>query len=302
MNFENDIPESLARAAHSGTSFVPEKRGQAERADYAATLTADYNALRQQAERGGTLALFDEEFARYREGYARHTRAYLASKSRCMSPMITGPSRFPVARNEKRGAISHKRLIELLDFRERAKRAILAKLRPDLRPIMAGDADALIRLQRELSELRAAHQQMKDANAAIREHSTVEAQCMALIGLGFTQKQATELLNPPHPFPRGYASFSLRNSSANIRRVETRIASVAAAQAKPVTQIQGTNARLEDDPPANRIRLYFPDKPERTIREKLKAKSFRWAPSIGAWQAYRNTWSLQLAHEIAGTP
>jgi hypothetical protein len=46
--------------------------------------------------------------------------------------------------------------------------------------------------------------------------------------------------------------------------------------------------RVEDAPADNRIRLYFPDKPDEVTRSALKARGFRWTPSLGCWQAYRN--------------
>ncbi len=53
LDFENDIPESLACAAHSGTSMVPERRAVQERASYAQELRTDYEGFRQHAEQGG---------------------------------------------------------------------------------------------------------------------------------------------------------------------------------------------------------------------------------------------------------
>src|SRR5688572_15035589 len=146
MNTEtllNDIPASLAVSAFSGTSFNPERQGKSMRNDYAATLAGDYTQLRQIAEKNGTLDLLDAEFSRYREGYSKRYRAYLASSSRCVSTMIAGPSNFPAARMNKRADVAHKRLTELCEFRQRALDAITKTLCPSLRPIMSGDSDAV---------------------------------------------------------------------------------------------------------------------------------------------------------------
>lgn len=35
-------------------------------------------------------------------------------------------------------------------------------------------------------------------------------------------------------------------------------------------------------------------------RDTLKRSGFRWAPSVGAWQAYRNPQSIIAAERIAG--
>src|ERR1700674_2248971 len=136
--FENDIPQSLAQAAHAGTSFVPEQRGEQMRSEYASTLAADFATLSKLATTDEKRATLEEEFARYREGYRRRYTAWLSSRSRCLSTMITGPSNFNVRRNEKRNAVEHRRCEELGEFRERALKAIRKALCPELAPIMSG--------------------------------------------------------------------------------------------------------------------------------------------------------------------
>lgn len=34
----------------------------------------------------------------------------------------------------------------------------------------------------------------------------------------------------------------------------------------------------------DRVRIVFDDKPDKTVRDRLKAEAWRWAPSVGAWQ------------------
>ena len=34
------------------------------------------------------------------------------------------------------------------------------------------------------------------------------------------------------------------------------------------------------------------------MRAKLKRNGFRWAPSMGCWQAYINRWTLDLIKDI----
>ncbi len=299
MDFTNDLPRSLAEAAHAGTSFVPERRAEQEAAEYAATLRADFEGLAKLADTEEKQAQLAEEFERYRAGYRKRALALLHSRSRCLSPMITGPSRFPVERNRKRLDIAERRLNDLLDFRTRALAAIRKALQPELRPIMAGDTDAADRLREKIAKAEELQARMKAANAAIRKHARDGAQVAALVALGFPEVTARELLRPDFCGRIGFPDYALQNNNANVRRMKDRLEAIQKAQDTPETTQEGKAARIEDCPAENRVRLFFPGKPAAEIRARLKANGFRWAPSLECWQAYRNPRSLAVAAEVA---
>lgn len=297
-----NIPAALVTTAYSGTSFDPVARGKRAVAGYESTMQSDINAMREHAAKGNTAHLLDEQITRYVAGYTARVVALLRSESRCVSSLIAGPSNFPVRRMQKRSDIAHRRFNDPEEFRRRALKAAERVLRPDLRPIMSGDADAIDRLEAEIASAERAHEQMKSANVAIRKFAKagMDHQVAALMEQGFTEAMAREILKPDFMGRVGFPGYALSNSTANIRRMKQRLETLQHCKAQPVTEVQSASGvRLEDDPPANRVRLFFPGKPDVATRERLKKQGFRWSPSIGAWQAYRNHWSMALAHELA---
>ncbi|MDI9379770.1 MAG: hypothetical protein QM845_02680 [Verrucomicrobiota bacterium] len=288
--YEDDIPTREAYDAHRGTSFVPDTRAQEERANYAAVLTGDYAYLHGIANTEEKKALLDSEFARYRAGYRKRYRAWLSAKSRCVSTMIVGPANFNTGRAEKANRSEHARCEDLIGFRTRALEVIRKKLQPELRPIMAGDDDACDRLREDIKRAEEHQALMKAANVAMRKHAKdSDARRAALEALGLQ-----EVVNY-------FQSYELTNNSANIRRMKKRLAYLLALRAAPPVEITGDNGITVNDVPAeNRVRLTFPDKPDYETRAMLKRSGYRWTPSLGVWQAYRNDRSFELARKLAG--
>lgn len=312
--FTADIPLDLARAAHAGTSFTPERRGEQEIASYCAQLASDYALLEKYANTDAKRATLDAEFARYRSGFRRRMLVYLGARGRCLSSMITGPSNFPTARNEKRNRSADTKLDDLVEFRKRALAAIRKTLTPELQPIMAGSSDAVERLQKEIAKLELMQSGMKQVNAAIRKHSKkgAAAQTAAVLAMAVRGDVALVLPGGPTTVARllepdflgrvGFPDYALKNNGANIRRLRERLAAVTTAKATPATEtVSESGVRFEDSPADNRVRLFFPGKPADDVRAQLKANGFRWTPSLGCWQAYRNHRALTHAAAVAGT-
>jgi hypothetical protein len=297
MNYESDIPIRVAHAAWAGISFSPERRGDIARTEYAETLQNDYDRLSAQCSEE-LKAQFEEEFSRYRTGYRNRTLKWLCSESRCMSTLITGPSNFPTRRNQKRNDVSHKRLNELSDYRARALAAIEKIIHPEWRPIMSGDDDATARLQEKIAKAEATQEHMRAVNKLIKRKTGPDIE--GLKALGLSDYEITERQKPDFCGRVGFADYELTNNNANIRRMKQRLEGITRNQALPDTSVKNDNGiTLEDCPAENRIRLTFPGKPSDEIRNRLKKNGFRWTPSLGVWQAYRNYWSMETAKLIA---
>lgn len=168
--------------------------------------------------------------------------------------------------------------------------------------IMSDDPAADAKLAAKIAEAEKLQARMKACNAAIRTNTKAgpEAQVSALVLLGLKDTQARELIKPDFCGRIGFPDYALTNNNANIRRMKERLQRVSVAQAMPQTIIEGDNARFEDCPADNRVRLFYPGKPSEEIRSRLKSSGFRWSPSVGAWQAYRHNHTIEIAKREAG--
>src|SRR5438094_165360 len=99
----DDLPYQLTCDAYRNTSCHPEERARSDQQSYAEDVNGLYAELLAFAATERQQTVLAEEMERYRQGYLQRFTAYLASHANVASSLITGPARFPVARNEKRG-------------------------------------------------------------------------------------------------------------------------------------------------------------------------------------------------------
>jgi hypothetical protein len=249
-----------AKRAHYWTSFSPDKRALSECAFYD-EIQAEFS------ESPEILARFEKLFL-----------ADLAAKSRCASPMITGPARFPVARNEKAMASARNHADALFTFLDKVR---ARRDKPEPTAIASNDPDALDKLREKLAGLERAQETMKQANKIIRAKPLDMPALIALLG---SEAAAQEITAPGHFGGPGFASFSLSNNNANIKTVRDRIATLEKLKDRENAVHEYEGLRVVENVEAVRLQLFFDEKPDDTMRASLKRHGFRWAPSVGAWQ------------------
>lgn len=262
----DDIPYDLAYEAYRGISFSPDERAKQEQQAYVQHMS-------QMVKKYGHLPGAKEELERYRDGFIKHYCAWLRARSKVMSPMITGPAKFPFARNEKRIETERKRRNEFAQWKERAIDRLERNLGLRESAISGDDPDATDKLKAKLTKLIEAHEAMKVANKQAR-------------------KEGAE---PPYP------AYKLTNSNANIRRVRQRIAELEARAEQESAEIAFDGGVIIDNVEANRVQIVFDAKPNEETRGKLKASGFRWAPSAGAWQRHRSVAAMAAAKRIVSS-
>lgn len=263
----------LAYRAHCGTSFTPNKRAE----QFCTGFQKDIEALE-------ALNIPAEYIERYKDLVRRH----LQVKSRCISTMIVGPSNFPVRRAEKASQAESKAAEMMIAYYNKivnyCKKEKFYAENTDARPIMAGDADALERLEKEVLTLRTKQETMKAVNKAHKAYIK-NPDSLEKSGLSEEMKKIVRNYKSAYSWePRPYAPFELTNNLANLKRVEARLEELKKRKATTPKDFMVNGVRCVENTEAMRLQLFFDGKPSREIIDCLKSNAFKWSPSISAWQ------------------
>lgn len=159
--------------------------------------------------------------------------------------------------------------------------------------IFSDDPDATEKLADKLTRLEQRQALMVSANKLVRKNDRD-----GLLNAGFTDSQIEGLFKPDYMGRVGFPDYAIKNNSANIRRIKDRIKELEAKKNDSTSEHNINGVKVIDNVEENRLQLYFPGKPAQNIITELKRSGFRWAPSLGCWQAYRSNNSAYAAKRI----
>lgn len=183
--------------------------------------------------------------------------------------------------------------------REAEKLAARAAAAESSNAIFSDDPEAIKKLKEKLESLQKNHELMKAGNAIIRKKGLTDDQkTEEMIKLGFNDRQAREILKPDCCGRVGFATFSLSNNNANIKRVKDRIAHLEKLSAVPTAEKNIGAVKIVENVEENRCQIFFPDKPSEECRADLKSHGFRWSPYNGCWQRHRSNQASYYAANI----
>lgn len=267
-----------AITAHNGTSFSPEKRGASLINEVNEELNADINMLKDL----GVMQLVTAEYA---AKYESKVIKWLNKKSRCISSMITGPARFPVARAEKFNNAEHNAYQELQAFR---KAFIAGCEKRHRKEAVEAAGGALEIAKKKLASLKESQQFMKDVNAAYRAFKK-KPESLEKSKLSDKTKELIKAFVPQYSYePNPFPAYKLTNNTAVIKNTKDRIAEleqkdkfVAAAEQN---EYPFEGGRVEICAADDRIRIYHDQKPAAAKILQLKSCGFKWSPFNVCWQ------------------
>lgn len=269
MNYKTDCLLSeywqAAYAAHSNTSFYPEKRADYLIKEYSEELTEDLNEL-------------GENSGNYKEKYINHLTTWLSAKGRCLSAMITGSARFPVARNGKAMNSERNHYDKFRHWRERYFKAVNRVRTPS-------PEEELDSALADLDNLLSKQELMKLVNKIIRANykKGVEVVKQALLMAEIDVQLIEEVTAPDRFGGMGFASFKLTNNNAKIKARREKVEKMKARIENKTNwediSFEGGCITVEDD----RVKVFHDSKPEQNTIDSLKSKGFRWSRHWVCW-------------------
>lgn len=269
QNNHLDAFKDRAIQAHYWTSFSPERRGE--------TLIKDYNEqLSEDLQELAAAGIDSDTIEGYKTRYTNLFSAWLSAKSRCASPMITGPANFNVKKHEKANRSEEKHYGVWQEWRLRAKKSIVRKSAP-----VKTFLSEIERYTAELESLKKNHELMKEGNKRILKSRKTGEDISEYLKTTFNIK--------PHMIDWTLKfGFGLQNSLANIKRVEERISILSKKQEKSATvgakEFNFEGFKVIFNYEADRIQVQHESKPDFNTISNLKKHGFKWSPMAKAWQ------------------
>ncbi len=270
----------LAIRAYDRISFSPEKRGLQTIIDYSSELEKDLENLENQGN--------------YQEKYEAYFSSWLSTKSRCLSPMITGPSNFPVSRNQKNNRSEQNKYEAFREWRSRYFKA--ANRERTLSPEEEID-NALSELDKQLI----AHETMKGINKIIKSKSNnKEKKAQIIEEYGLSEENAEKIFIPDYMGRIGFASYALANSNTRIKRLRDKLDIMRARIERKKTwepiSFDGGVIDIE----ADRVIIKHDEKPDQSVISALKSRGFHWSRNYGSWSRKHTARAIYDAKNLCG--
>lgn len=278
MSIEEQKAAILKIRAFDGTSFDPEKRIAHFADEYTSIwlhcqkVANDYNLTQEQKEK-----ISDRLY--------KLATDYLYAESRCLSWAITGPARFPVARNEKRVNSAQAKINLYVNFYENIEKLCKRWTHQE-----ETQDDKKARWLKRIDFLEKYQEMMKDVNKMIRQGKKEEA-----------EKKYNITLEKNCWGDYGFEGYHLSNNLATIKRLKQQVADLdRARETKADDGFSFAGGSVAFDGDEIRWNISFDSIPEADMRTKLKSHGFKWSPRRQAWTRGAKTMSIKTIKEILG--
>ena len=294
----NELSYELAYRAHTGTSFSPEKRAKSHQEEYANSLNSyaeQFEAL-VKSEEQKSIAI--EEFERFKKGYTDKYNAWLRAKSNCISPMITGPSKFPTRKAEKANQAEERRLEEFIKWEKKAVKTIEARIKGKT-PQEIIDNERWKRLKREVIERLATIVEIEQGKAPYSKPLIVAALKRYLMA-AYKARNFSDFSKALELVKEAQEKFKMTVFAPNnpIWKLQP-IAEAEPKNKETETIYKAVGCDVLNNYQAQRVQMAFNGKPAAEVITTLKKSAFKWSPSQKVWQRKNTRAGIYAALDIA---
>jgi hypothetical protein len=153
--------------------------------------------------------------------------------------------------------------------------------------ISADNPEAIDLLKQKLIKLEEFQNNSKELNRIVkRKAGTVEEKTKEILTRFPNLKPETvsKLFEKDFAGRIGIPDYALTNNNAKMRQVRQRIEVLERAKTRTTAEKMFGDVRVLQNVEENRIQIFFPGKPDFSMRDKLKSNGFHWSPSNGCWQ------------------
>lgn len=294
-----EISEDTARNAHYCVHMSDYKPGSAT-ASYRATV--DEAAAMVAAQKAKVSPFYHEKLDALLDRYARRlaewTNAYNRNQASYPSQFISGAGGFNMNKHNKQQAREQTLWKEYDEIK-----GILSKIKAaGSGAVDLADPNAREMLTDQLEKLQKKLDDGKAMNAYYKKHKTFEgfpgmtAEAAAKMSAAFADtRERCPWFDKPFP------DYELTSLRGKIKRVQARIDELdkrAEQQNAPTENTKFDGGEIVRNLEADRLQIFFDEKPGDELRAALKTNGFRWAPSQGAWQRQLTDNAIRAAKRL----
>ena len=289
-DFSEDLDYKSLYNSYSLISFDPERRAENDKKMFGTSMLNLYNSSVEEAKENNRLEEYNQAFERYYAVILKKNKEVISARTGTFSTAVTGGAGIKssqIRKNEAKQKREYEINKELIDYIEKAEKKLNEVARnPDRfysdQAIKRTDKNAIEKLNQKIEQLEAEKDFIKRSEKACKEYQKTK-DFSVFEKYNIPQKEAKEYVSQIErhgiPLIRGNASIN-----AEIRRVKERIASLEKSKASEDENFDIENGRILVNKEAQRVQIFFDNIPDANTREALKKRSFKWAPSVKAWQ------------------
>ena len=287
------IDETLARRAREMTSYSDYVPGSAT-AEYRRSVDEAASLAERQKQKVDPI--HHERIDQLLDAYARRLAENInqgnAITARAPSILIAGGGNFPARKKEKQNQAAAANLAEW-----RQIQGLLDKIRGTGRGgISADDPEAVQKLKLKVAGLERDQERMKAVNAYYRKNQTLDG-CPGL-SADEIEKLKADMARSYRVAPKPYESYVLTNNNAAIRQAKARIEELSKKAEMEYEGWAFDGGEVKMDQAANRLQVFFDEKPDRDTCSAMRHSGFKWAPSVGAWQRQLTSNAIYAAKHL----